>query len=132
VESMTAEQAQKLVKEHGSLTKAAKAAGMSRPCFTRWVRKEADAPKKVEERSLSAFAQKYDKDTIVPMRVKEGLKTMPDWLYEMEFSRHSGVTLADLGLYRDMFNEHIVEIKRESRRVWAKTPVIAGKLKEMI
>jgi len=89
-------------------------------------------PKPEAGRSLKDFAQKYDKDIIVPRRIKDALKTMPDWLYESEFVRHAGISQTDCSSFRDQFAEHVVVIKRDGRKVWAKTATVAEQLREMV
>lgn len=84
-------------------------------------------------RSLSDFRATYDKSTIVPTRVKAALKEMGSngWEYEVAFAKLAGVSLNDLGLFRDEFSGYIVTL-RDSRRAWAGSEKMAKTMREMI
>ena len=84
-------------------------------------------------RSLANFRSTYDKDTIIPAKIQAALTDLGEsWEYESEFVRRLGIGYADLGNYRDRFADHIVFIRRDSKRVWAGTVQLAVKLKEML
>jgi hypothetical protein len=84
-------------------------------------------------KTVADFRKLHDKDFIIPDRIRARLSEMPDdWEYEAEFSRLAQVSLADLGLYREQFEAHIVILRRDSKRVWAKTPKIAEQLRAMV
>jgi hypothetical protein len=84
-------------------------------------------------RSLDEFRAQHDKDFIVPARIKEGLKQLGDgWAYEMEFVKLAGVSLGDLGNYREAFAEHVVIVRRDGKRAWAGSVSIAAKMREMV
>jgi len=92
-------------------------------------------PRKVKTaaKTLDEFRRTYDKDTIIPAKVREALERLADgWQYESEFVRAAGVSYADLGNYRDMFADHIVTIRRDNKRVWAGTTALAAQLREMV
>jgi transposase len=82
-------------------------------------------------RSLAEFRATYDKDTIVPGKIRAALKVLDVWQYEAQFAKLAGVSLSDLGNYRDKFAGYVVAL-RESRRAWAKTTAIAKAMREMI
>jgi hypothetical protein len=89
--------------------------------------------KRAGGRSLSEFRSVYDKEYIVPKRIREGLKALgAGWEYEAEFTRQIGVRSADLATYRDMFADHIVNIRSESKRAWAGTVATAKQMREMV
>lgn len=121
-----------------SYMKIAAKLGVSRSTVTRALTQDAESNKSgnvgkpAPARSVIDFRKLYDKDIIVPQKIRAAFKIMPDWLYETEFVREAGLTLADLAAYRDMFVDHIVTLKRDSRRVWARTPAIAEQLKEYL
>lgn len=137
---MTAKEA---VAKFGSLTKASKALGVSRqairerdrrgePVETPTATKPA-AQGSVAARPLSAFRAEYDKAFIVPSKVRAALRAMgAGWAYEVDFARAAGVSLADLGRFRDQFAEHVVQIGRDSRRAWAGTAATATAMREML
>ena len=86
----------------------------------------------VPGRSLSEFRNTYDKSTIIPSKVKAALKTLGSgWEYEVQFAKLAGVSLSDLGNFRDQFADHVVTL-RESRRAWAGTKATATAMKEML
>ena len=83
-------------------------------------------------RSLAEFRQTYDKDTIVPAKIKAALKVLGSgWEYEVQFAKLAGLTLADLGNYRDQYADYVVTL-RESRRAWAGTVATARAMKGML
>jgi lambda repressor-like predicted transcriptional regulator len=83
-------------------------------------------------RSLAEFKQAYDKDTIIPAKVKAALKTLgAGWEYEVAFARLAGVSLSDLGNYRDQFSGYVVTL-RESRRAWSGSTATAKAMREMV
>jgi hypothetical protein len=88
--------------------------------------------RKVVGRSLAEFRQTYDKDTIVPGKVRAALKVLgAGWEYEAQFAKLAGLSLSDLGAYRDLFAAHVVALK-ETRRAWAGTVAVAKAMREMI
>lgn len=87
---------------------------------------------KAAGRSLSEFRSTYDKATIIPAKVKEALKSLgTGWEYEVQFAKLAGVSLADLGAFRDQFAPHVVSL-REGRRAWAGTAATAKQMREML
>lgn len=84
-------------------------------------------------RSLSDFRKTYDKDLIVPNKIKTTLKLLGNsWCYEKEFVYQAGVSFGDLSNYRDMFAEHVVTIRQDNKRVWAGTVKLANELKGIV
>mgnify|MGYP001574533519 CR=1 FL=1 len=129
------------VKQHGSEQKAAKALKIDRSTFRRW--RQNGVPAKLVALSpktngatftLADFRAAHDKGFIVPRKIREGLKALGSngWRYESLFAHLAGVSLADLGNFRDAFADHIVEIKRDGRRAWAGTPKLAKEMREMV
>lgn len=143
---MTQEEAKRLLAKHGSLAKAAAAAGCSKSTIWDWVhgvcgrgasgvhpaQPQAVIGKHVKARSLAEFKTTFDKDTIVPARIKAGLKSIGamGWAYEVEFCRIAGLTATDLGNYRDQFADLVVTIKE--RRAWAGSKAMADKMRAML
>ena len=110
-----------LVSEHGSIKAAARAIGIAESTFRgrlkgapvahrvtpRAAPLVATAP--IKSRSLEAFRAEFDKGTIVPGKVRAALAALGDgWLFETEFAQAAGVSLNDLGHYRDEFAPHIL------------------------
>ena len=112
--------------------------GLSKDAVGRAVRRAAKKEAKPAAsagagRSLDEFKRQYNKDYIVPTKIREALKALgAGWKYEPEFAKDAGVSLADLGNYRSQFADHVVPLKRDSRRVWAGTVAFADKLKGML
>lgn len=139
---MTKTEAQEAVQKHGSIRGASKALGV--PYSTLhgalhrdgmpMVAKPVSPPGQKIGRSLDEFKAAHDKSFIVPMRLKAALKALGNgWEYEVALAKQAGVSLADLGNFRDQFSEHIVVVKRDgSKRAWAGTPAAAAKMRAML
>jgi len=84
-------------------------------------------------KTLSDFRAIYDKSTIVPAKVKAGLKDLgaSGWDYEALFSKAIGVSLSDLAMFRDQFADHVVSLK-EGRRIWAGSVCVAKQMRDML
>lgn len=126
-----------LVKKHGSVKSAARAAQVPETTFRR--RLSGGEPAKAAAgvarggRSLAEFRSEFDRDYIVPRKIRAALAALGTaWLYEVEFAKAARVSLADLGNYRDAFIAHVVLLKRDSRRVWAGTRKLAARLRGML
>jgi hypothetical protein len=121
------------IKKHGSQVKAAAALGMSRSTMRRILATEkscSDAGSK-KRKTLMDFRREYDRDLIIPSKIREGLKEI-GWEYESDFARICGVSLGDLAAYREDFAAHWLTIKRDGRRVWASTKTLCDQLRKMI
>lgn len=141
---MTPEEAKALVKEHGSTSAAARAVGMAKstlqgrikgvtPRMASTGKSAARTEPRKPGRSLADWKATYDKDTIVPSKVRAALKELgQSWEYESEFVRRAGVSYADLNGYRDAFADYIVTIRAESKRVWAGSVEFAQALREVL
>jgi hypothetical protein len=83
-------------------------------------------------KSLADFRSTYDKSVIVPAKIKAGLKELGanGWEYEVAFARIAGISMADLGNFRDGFAEYVVSIRE--RRAWAGSKNMADKMRAMI
>ena len=130
---ITKEQAKAAVKKHGSIRAAAKAAGIPYASFHDVLHKDERSPGQKAGRSLQEFKATHDKAYIVPARIKEALKQLGHgWEYEVQFAKIAGVSLADLGNFRDAFADHIVVVRRDGKRAWAGTPVSAARMRQMV
>jgi hypothetical protein len=132
---MTKTEAAAAVEKYGSQHKAARALGVSR----RQVRKllgvvvSSNASPPSAGRSLAEFRSTFDKSFIVPQRIKAALKELgAGWEYEVPFSKAAGVSLADLGNFREQFIDHVVQVERGGRRAWAGTKAVAAQMRAMI
>lgn len=144
---MNQSEANALVRKHGTVRAAARAVGMPRSTFmdvltgeTKQQRMDtahratvvAVAASKVGK-SLAEFRAEHDKDYIVPRAIRDGLKALGSgWEYEVQFARACGLNMTDLGNYRDMFAEHVVQIRRDGKRAWAGTKQVAAEMRRMV
>ena len=142
---MTREEAQALVTKHGSIRKAAKIAGINRHTLGRWLNGETKARAvvravstksytglQVAARSVADFRNTYDLNTIVPKKIAAGFKLLgAGWMYESEFAKAAGLTMKDLGMFRDNYADHIVVVG-DSRRIWAGKKTVAEQMRQMI
>lgn len=84
-------------------------------------------------KSLSEFRERYDKDYIMPTRIRAALKELGEsWESEMEFSRRADVSLSNLNIYRQEFEGHVVVVDRKNKRVWCGTVELANQCREMV
>lgn len=86
-------------------------------------------------RSIEEFRNAFDKATIVPSRVKAALAALgTGWMTELEFAKLAGVSLPDLGTYREAFEGHVVVLPGEhkGKRLWAGTKAVATRMREML
>jgi len=91
--------------------------------------------KKGSGKSLSEFASMYDKDTIVPKKIREAIDALgPDcWEYEQEFIKRAGISTYDMSTYREQFSdEYVLSVGKHSKRVWAGSPEMKAKMEEMV
>lgn len=91
-------------------------------------------PTTAKGRSLADFRQEYDKDFIVPKKIESAIADLgkDGWEYEVQFAKLAGLSLADLGNYRERYSEHVVTIKRDGRRAWAGSPKTAAAMRSML
>ena len=133
-----AKEAAAAVKQFGSINKAARAAGIARSTLRRRLKGKPAAARVAAEatrsgRSLQDFRESHDKDFIIPKRIREALRALNGgWDYETTFAKNAGVSLTDLANYRDAFAEHVVVVRRDSKRAWAGTAAAAAKMREMV
>jgi hypothetical protein len=96
------------------------------------IRQADKAPAQTVGRSLAEFKQTYDKNTIIPQKVRAALKELGTaWEYEAEFIKRADISYTDLAAFRDMFSDHVVIVKRENKKIWCGTVAFANQLKEL-
>ena len=131
---------EKAVKQHGSQRKAAKALGFSQTTFHDHLsgRRGGEAkPSMVKTgavgKSIADFRAQHDKSFIIPKRIKEGLAMLGSgWEYELAFAKLAGVSLGDLGNYREQFAEFYIVIGRDSKRAWTGSKATAEAMRAMV
>lgn len=146
---MNQSDAQGLKQKHGTIVAAARAAGMAKSTFAdvlagKYETGAGQHPKqkhaasaqpttaRVKGRSLSEFRQTFDKDFIVPNKIKTALASLgkDGWEYEVGFAKLAGLSMADLGNYREKFLDFVVTIRE--RRAWAGSKQLADKMRSMV
>lgn len=128
---MTAIEAKAAIAKYGSQAKAAKALGVC----DKTIRKALlnISASSATSRSLSEFRATYDKATIIPAKIRAGLAELgAGWEYEVAFAKMAGLSLSDLGSYREQFIEHVVVLGRDGRRAWAGTKKTAQAMRSML
>lgn len=140
--------AQELMAKHGTMEKAAAAAGVGKSSIFRALHRtngtgRTGRPTAVPQsgpvvtksigRSMSEFKQTYDKDTVIPKKIKEALRILGalNWEYETEFAKVAGVSMADMGTYRQHFMDLVVTL-REGRKVWAGSKRLADEMRSLL
>ncbi len=97
---------------------------------------ESAKPAKVVSKvgkSLAEFKQTYDKDTIVPQKIRDALEQLGEgWEYEAPFAKLAGISMTDMGTYREQFADYIVYLRRDAKKVWAGTKKLAVQMREML
>ena len=134
-----------MVKKHGNISAASEAAGLARTTFRRRLAKEQGVPIANEKKTnganekktkgIAEFRNLYDKDTIVPAKIKEGLKLLGQggWEYESVFAKeYCGISMNDMATYRELFEDYIVPLRRDGKRVWAGSRAMAQQLRSMV
>jgi hypothetical protein len=127
---MTKEQAEAAVVKYGSLRAAARALKCDRGSLSNIIKGKAvkmagkPAEKPTAGRNLAAFKQTYHKDTIIPAKIKAGLKSLgAAWEYEVEFVRRCGVSQSDMATYRDGFSDNWLQL-RDGKKVWSSVAMV--------
>lgn len=142
---MTQEEAKALIEKYGSVRAAARESGVPRTTLTetaagthsRSYAKTHTIPAPLEAtrkagRSLAEFRQSFDKDLIVPEKIRAALAELGSdgWEYEQGFAKLAQLTLNDLGNYRERFIDHVVTIRE--RRAWAGSKALAAKMRSIL
>lgn len=87
-------------------------------------------------KTLASFRATYDKNVVVPARIKAGLEKLgkDGWEFEVDFIKMCGVSTTDFAKFRDQFADFFVHITNgnHTRRVWAGTKATAHKMREMV
>lgn len=134
---------EELIKKYGNLTEAAKKMGIPRQTLNSRLKKTgnsgatpdtAQPGAKSFGKNLSDFRATHDKAFIVPKKIKDALRELgkTGWEYESQFAKLAGVSLSDLGDFRDQFGDYIVIVRRDGKRAWAGSPALATQMREMV
>jgi hypothetical protein len=93
---------------------------------------------KQKGKTLADFRAIHDRNVVVPTKIRAALAAMEaeggpeNWDYEQAFIKRAGISVTDLGAFRDQFAAHIVETSRtgsasHSKRVWVASAKAAAK-----
>ncbi len=95
---------------------------------------------KAEPRTLATFRAAHDRNVIVPNKIRAAIeqirKVGPEhYEYEADLIRMAGISQADIGQYRDQFEDHIVVTastgsSRNPKRVYFGDPKVAAKVRQ--
>ncbi len=97
--------------------------------------------RKAVGKSLQTFRDQHDRSVIIPKKLNAGLEALvdehgqPGWEYEVEFLRLCQLRAQDVTPFREQFAAHIVVVRsahRHPTHIWAKTPALAAKLRQMV
>lgn len=90
---------------------------------------------------LDEFAAQYDKNVIVPNKIKAGLEKLANrrkdgtaWETEVNFLKTAALSTTDLSLFRDQFTAYHVNVgtDRQPKRVWFGSKVAADKARSKV
>jgi len=147
--SMNSDEVKAAIRKCGSQTKAARMLNISRrqirkiltgvvkvvnPVKTRPCQSTlpVGVSRSVTARSLKDFRELYDKNLIIPRKIRDAIKRLGQngWAYEIEFVKDAEISQADMGNFREKFSDYVVVLK--SKRVWAGSPRLAQTLRSML
>ena len=85
-------------------------------------------------KDFEAFRASHDRSFIVPKKIQAGIEALGEsWEYEAEFIRRCGLSTTDFSVYRDKFQDFVVETAsvhgNRGKRVWCGSKAFANKLR---
>jgi hypothetical protein len=90
-------------------------------------------------KTLADFRSAHDPNVIVPNKIRAAFAAMlkegaEQWDYEGDFTKRADISQTQLGAFRELFIDHIIEAPsgsagRTGRRVWFADAKIAKKLR---
>jgi len=132
---ITKDDVEQALEQHDKQSDAAESLGISVRHMMR-IRNEGEPVKEKAVKvgkTLSDFKAAYDKDTIVPQKIRDALELLGDgWEYEAPFAKMAGISMTDMGTYREQFADYIVYLRRDAKKVWAGTKKLAAQMREML
>lgn len=93
------------------------------------------APKSTTQpgRDLTAFSDLHDRSTIIPRKIRDGLKSLGQrWMYAHEFAKHCGISKEQLSQYGADFGDHWTDLRTDRKRVWAGSAAFLQQLKARV
>lgn len=91
---------------------------------------------KATGRDLGEFRATFDKNYIVPQRIRAAIEQIGKeaWVYEVELQKLAGLSVTDLAMFRDQFEDYFVTVNDRSnkKRLWCGSKEFAVQLREMV
>ena len=90
--------------------------------------------KSVTGNTLDDFRAAFDKSFIVPKKIAAALEKLGDgWEYNLDFSKTADVSINDLSMFAEQFENHIVDVGGKTRkRIWFGDAKLAAKARAMV
>ena len=92
-----------------------------------------------KSKTISDFRSAHDQNVIVPNKIRAAFASMlkegpEQWDYEVDLVKRAGISQTQLGAFRELFTDHIIEATsghsgRAGKRVWFADAKIAKKLR---
>lgn len=85
-------------------------------------------------KKVDDFRKLYDDDYKIPKDIEKAIKTLgkESWMYELDFVRENGMSVNKVALYREMFEDYIVYIRKDNKRVWCGSVELADQLRKIV
>lgn len=95
-----------------------------------------------------SFRAAHDRSVLVPQKIKAALASLAKdnanpnakdgpkdgsdgWEYEAQFIKRAGISQTDMGVYRDQFKGHVVQVSgKNPKRVWVASEKEAAKFRK--
>lgn len=108
----------------------------SKPILAVAVPDQSKTAAKSAGKSLADFQAVYDRNYIVPKKIRDALEKLgPDgWENEIEFIKLAQISVTEMARYREQFAAHVVEVRAHGsvqKRVWAGSAKFAAHLREL-
>lgn len=90
--------------------------------------------KKSSGKSLEEFKKLYDKDTVIPAKIKNALDSLGEsWEDEKDFIRRAVISYQDINTYREEFEKYFVLVGGSAgKRIWAGTVELAEEMRRLV
>ncbi len=89
--------------------------------------------------TLDSFRAQFDTNVVVPNKIRAALAALakegPEaWDYELDFIKRAGLSQTQIGMFREQFAKHVVEVRpvgggKSARKVWFADAKVAAKVR---